>query len=81
MLVIIPKGGGWPPNAEARPYRMLNNPLNILPFTQVILHVELFLHPSPRSSVPKSGNWVARLRARHEVVVILLLSGSLRLIR
>jgi hypothetical protein len=65
---------------------MLNNPLNILPFTQVILYVESFLHLGPRPSLPKCGNWVARLRVRHgaittEVVVILLLSGSLRLIR
>jgi hypothetical protein len=85
-LYIIPKGSGWPPNAEARPYTTLNNPLNILPFTQIIFHIEPFMHLGPRPSLPKCGNRVAHLRARHKavttkVVVILLLSGSLRLIR
>jgi hypothetical protein len=44
-----------------------------------------FLHPGPWPSLSKCGNWVTRLRARHEavtieVVVILLFTGSLRLI-
>jgi hypothetical protein len=84
-LYVIPKGSGWPSNAEARLDRALNNPLNIFPFNQVIFHVEPLLHPGPRPSLPKCRNWVAHLRARHEaiateVVVILLLAGSLRLI-
>jgi hypothetical protein len=29
-LYIIPKGSGWPPYAEARPYRVLDNPSHIL---------------------------------------------------
>jgi hypothetical protein len=78
-------GSGWPPNAETRPDRALNNPLNIFSFSQVVLHIEPLLHSGPRPSLPKCQNLVAHRRVRHEaiateVIVILLLSGSLRLI-
>jgi hypothetical protein len=83
---IISKGTGWPPNAEARLYRPLNNPLNVLPFNQVILHIEPLLHLGPQPPLPKCRNWVVCLGTRHEavtteVVVILFLSGSIRLVR
>jgi hypothetical protein len=84
-LYVIPKDIGWPPNAEARPDRALNNPLNIFPFNYVVFHIEPLLHPSPWPSLPKCRNWVAHLRARYEavatkIVVVLLLASSLRLI-
>jgi hypothetical protein len=84
-LYVIPKGKGWSPNAEVRPYRTLDNPLDVFPFNQIILHIEPFLHPSSRPSLAKCWNWVAHLTAGYEavatkVVVILLFSGGLCLI-
>jgi hypothetical protein len=81
-LYVVPKGSGWPPNAEARPDRALDNPLNIFSFNQVIFHIEPLLHPGHQLSLPKCWNWVTHPRARHEaiatkVVVILLLARSL----
>jgi hypothetical protein len=85
-LHIIPKCNGWPPNAEARPYRVLNNPFHILPLTQVILHIKPLLHPRAWPPFPKRGHRVTRLRSRHKavttkIVVILFFSGRLRLVR
>jgi hypothetical protein len=83
---VVPTGKGWSPNAEVRPYRTLDNPLDVFSFNHIIFHIEPFLHPGPRPSLAKCWNEVAHLRAGYEavatkVVVILLFPDGLRLIR
>jgi hypothetical protein len=46
-LDIVPKSGGWPPNAEARPDGALDNPLYVFSFDQIILDIKPILHPGP----------------------------------
>jgi hypothetical protein len=65
---------------------MLDNPLDVFPLNQIILHIEPFLHLGSRPSLAECWNYVSYLRAGYEaiatkVVVILFFSGGLRLIR
>jgi hypothetical protein len=65
---------------------MLDNAFHIFPLIQVILQVKPFLHPRTWPLLPKRGHSVILLRPRHEaittkIVMILFLSGCLRLIR
>jgi hypothetical protein len=84
-LHVIYKCNEWPPNAEARPYRALNNPFNILPLTQVNFHIKPFLHPRAWPPFLKSQHMITGLRAGHEavtaeVVVVLFFHVRFRLI-
>jgi hypothetical protein len=75
-----------PLKAEARPDGALDNFLNVLPLSQIILNIKPFLHLGPGPSFPVCWNRVACIRASHEsittkVVVILLFVGGLRLVQ
>jgi hypothetical protein len=64
----------------------LNNPLDVFPLNQIVLHIEPLLHPGSRPSLAKCWNWIAYLRAGYEaiatkLVVILFFSSGLHLIR
>jgi hypothetical protein len=85
-LNVVSKGKGWSPTAEVRPYRALDNPLDVFPLNQIVLHIEPFLHPGSWPPLAESWNRVAYFRTGYEaiatnVVVILFFTSGLRLIR
>jgi hypothetical protein len=83
---IIINRHGRPSKAEARPDGVLDDPLDVFPFNQIILNIKPLLHPGPRPPFPKCWNRVACIRASNEsitteIVVILLFASRLRLVQ
>jgi hypothetical protein len=75
-----------PSKAETRPDGTLDDFLNVLSFNQVILDIKPFFHPGPGPSFSECRNWMACIGSRNEsitteVVVILLLAGSLHFVQ
>jgi hypothetical protein len=74
-----------PSEAEARLDGALDDFLDILPFNQIIFNINPLLHLGPGPSFPVCWHRVACIRASNEsvtteVVVVLFLTGSLRLV-
>jgi hypothetical protein len=75
-----------PSEAEARPDGALDDFLDILSFNQIIFNIKPLLHLGPGPSFPVCWHLVAYIRASNEsitteVVVVLFLTGSLRLVQ
>jgi hypothetical protein len=84
-LHVVSNCNGRSPDAEARPYKALNDPFYIFPLTQINLHIKPFLHLGAWPLFPKCRHRIASLGPMYEavaakIILILLFSSCLRLI-